>query len=103
MLDGNGRWATKRGLPRSAGHYAGMNTMRRIIKYSNELAIEHLTLYAFSSENWKRLQKEVGELRPDHVEVKEAKFFDMNALPEKTNPLIKQHVMKYMSVLIQTM
>lgn len=59
MMDGNGRWATKRGLPRTAGHYAGMETMRKIIRSSNELMITHLTLYAFSSENWKRPIEEV--------------------------------------------
>lgn len=46
MMDGNGRWATKRGLPRTAGHFAGMENMRRIIRNCNELNVMHLTLYA---------------------------------------------------------
>lgn len=59
MMDGNGRWATKRGLPRSAGHYAGMETMRKIIRDCNELKMRYITLYAFSSENWTRPKVEV--------------------------------------------
>lgn len=59
MMDGNGRWARKRGLPRKAGHYAGMETMRRIIADCNELNLKYVTLYAFSSENWTRPQGEV--------------------------------------------
>lgn len=53
MMDGNGRWATKRGLPRTAGHYAGMMTMRDIIRNCNDFNIKSLTLYAFSTENWR--------------------------------------------------
>lgn len=62
MMDGNGRWATKRGLPRSMGHYAGMKTMRKIIKSSSKLNIKCLTLYAFSTENWSRPVDEVDYL-----------------------------------------
>lgn len=62
MMDGNGRWATKRGLPRSMGHYAGMKTMRKIIKSSSKLNIKCLTLYAFSTENWTRPVDEVDYL-----------------------------------------
>ena len=61
-MDGNGRWATKRGLPRSAGHRAGMEALRDLITASSELGIEALTLYAFSTENWKRPRDEVGTL-----------------------------------------
>ena len=60
IMDGNGRWATKRGLPRSAGHRAGMEALRDLITASSELGIEALTLYAFSTENWKRPRDEVG-------------------------------------------
>lgn len=60
MMDGNGRWATNRGLPRTAGHFAGMNTMRDIIRTCHDIGLEYLTLYAFSSENWKRPQEEVN-------------------------------------------
>jgi undecaprenyl diphosphate synthase len=59
MMDGNGRWATRRGLPRTAGHYAGMQTMRETIKMCHKNGIDSLTLYAFSSENWKRPKEEV--------------------------------------------
>ncbi len=62
IMDGNGRWATKRGLPRSAGHRAGMEALRDLITVSSELGIEALTLYAFSTENWKRPRDEVGTL-----------------------------------------
>ncbi|SLK11958.1 MULTISPECIES: isoprenyl transferase [unclassified Paenibacillus] len=59
MMDGNGRWATRRGLPRSAGHYAGMQTMRETISMCHKNGIASLTLYAFSTENWKRPKEEV--------------------------------------------
>ncbi len=62
IMDGNGRWATKRGLPRSAGHRAGMEALRDLITASSELGIEALTLYAFSTGNWKRPRDEVGTL-----------------------------------------
>ena len=60
ILDGNGRWAKKRGLPRSAGHMAGAENFRKIATYCQELGIEYLTVYAFSTENWKRPEEEVG-------------------------------------------
>ena len=60
ILDGNGRWAKKRGLPRSAGHMAGAENFRKIATYCQELGIEYLTVYAFSTENWKRPEDEVG-------------------------------------------
>lgn len=59
IMDGNGRWATRRGLPRAVGHRAGVNTLREIVKASVELPIEVLTVYAFSTENWRRPQDEV--------------------------------------------
>ena len=59
IMDGNGRWAQQRGLPRSAGHAAGAETFRRIATYCKELGMEHLTVYAFSTENWKRPSEEV--------------------------------------------
>lgn len=59
MMDGNGRWATRRGLPRSAGHYAGMQTMRETIRNCLHAKVKYLTLYAFSTENWKRPAEEV--------------------------------------------
>jgi undecaprenyl diphosphate synthase len=62
IMDGNGRWARKRGLPRVAGHRAGINAVREVIEGSAELGIPVLTLYAFSVENWKRPQAEVSTL-----------------------------------------
>jgi undecaprenyl diphosphate synthase len=59
IMDGNGRWARKQGLPRIAGHREGMNTLKEIITCSNELGINVVTLYAFSTENWKRPSWEV--------------------------------------------
>ena len=60
IMDGNGRWAKKRGLPRTAGHSAGAEAFRRIANYCRTLGVEYLTGYAFSTENWKRSQEEVG-------------------------------------------
>jgi undecaprenyl diphosphate synthase len=62
IMDGNGRWARKRGLPRVAGHRAGINAVREVVEASAELGIHVLTLYAFSVENWKRPQTEVSTL-----------------------------------------
>ena len=61
-MDGNGRWAKKRLLPRFAGHKAGVETVRKISRAAREMGLEALTLYAFSSENWKRPAEEVGDL-----------------------------------------
>lgn len=62
IMDGNGRWAKQRGLPRIEGHRRGVETVRGIIDAARELGIRYLTLYAFSVENWKRPQEEVGAL-----------------------------------------
>ena len=62
VMDGNGRWAKSRHLPRSAGHRAGVDRLRGIIRLSSDLGIEALTLYAFSTENWKRPSDEVSTL-----------------------------------------
>ncbi len=62
IMDGNGRWATSRGLPRALGHRAGVNRLRGIIRLSSDIGIEALTLYAFSTENWKRPNDEVSTL-----------------------------------------
>ena len=59
IMDGNGRWAQKRGLPRSAGHKAGAETFRKLGTYCKHLGIDYLTVYAFSTENWKRPKDEV--------------------------------------------
>ena len=60
IMDGNGRWAQKRGLPRNAGHKAGAETFRKIAEYCHDIGVEYLTVYAFSTENWKRSQEEVA-------------------------------------------
>ena len=62
IMDGNGRWAKKRSLPRSAGHAAGAETFRRIATYAKKLGLDYLTVYAFSTENWKRPEEEVGAI-----------------------------------------
>jgi undecaprenyl diphosphate synthase len=62
VMDGNGRWATKRLLPRAAGHVAGVSTVRAIVRAASDIGLENLTLYAFSTENWKRPVTEVGAL-----------------------------------------
>ena len=60
IMDGNGRWAKAKGVPRVAGHNAGMQAMKEIVKASSQLGVKHLTVYAFSTENWKRSAEEVG-------------------------------------------
>jgi undecaprenyl diphosphate synthase len=62
IMDGNGRWARRRHLPREAGHVAGVSQVREIVRVARDLSIANLTLYAFSSENWKRPPAEVGAL-----------------------------------------
>lgn len=62
IMDGNGRWAQKRGLPRTAGHKKGAETLQQIAKAAADMGIEYLTLYAFSTENWKRDKGEVDYL-----------------------------------------
>lgn len=62
IMDGNGRWAKARGLPRTAGHKAGMNALHDTVRNASELGIRYLTLYAFSSENWSRPAAEVSDL-----------------------------------------
>ena len=60
IMDGNGRWAKQRGLPRTAGHAAGAETFRTIANYCRTLGVEYLTVYALSTENWKRSTEEIG-------------------------------------------
>lgn len=62
IMDGNGRWAKKRGLPRTAGHAAGAETFRSIATYCKDIGLEYLTVYAFSTENWKRPADEVSAI-----------------------------------------
>lgn len=62
IMDGNGRWARRRGLPRSAGHSAGADALKKIITEANNLGVKYITVYAFSTENWKRPKEEVDYL-----------------------------------------
>jgi len=62
IMDGNGRWAKQRGLPRIAGHREGINSVRQIVRAAGELGVEVLTLYVFSAENWRRPRREIGAL-----------------------------------------
>ena len=62
IMDGNGRWAERRGLERTDGHRAGVESVRQIVRAANDLGIRWLTLYAFSSENWNRPKHEVEVL-----------------------------------------
>jgi undecaprenyl diphosphate synthase len=62
IMDGNGRWAQQRGLPRSAGHRGGVEAVRRTVRAAKELGIQYLTLFSFSSENWTRPADEIDDL-----------------------------------------
>lgn len=62
IMDGNGRWASSKGLPRTVGHKAGSETFRKISKYLNEIGVKYFTVYAFSTENWKRPKEEVSAI-----------------------------------------
>ncbi len=62
IMDGNGRWARKRGLPRSAGHREGAKTLEKLTRFAGDIGIKYITYYAFSTENWKRPSKEVESL-----------------------------------------
>lgn len=62
IMDGNGRWAHRRGLPRSLGHKAGVEALRAIVRVCSQLGVKYLTVYAFSTENWRRPKEEVGVL-----------------------------------------
>src|SRR5688572_10508551 len=62
IMDGNGRWAERRGLPRAAGHRMGVEAVRRTVRAAMELGIQYLTIYSFSSENWTRPATEIDDL-----------------------------------------
>lgn len=96
IMDGNGRWAKKRFMPRTVGHKAGVEAIRQIVKKCNTLGVKYLTVYAFSTENWSRpaeevgvlmglivtyLQNEVKELHENNVRIKT--IGDITKLPEK--------------------
>lgn len=103
IMDGNGRWAKRRGLPRTAGHAAGAENFRTIATYCKEIGLEYLTVYAFSTENWKRPAEEVCAImgllkkylleaigRMERDKVKMCFFGDLSPLPEELRLLCEQ-------------
>jgi undecaprenyl diphosphate synthase len=78
IMDGNGRWAKERNLPRTMGHKAGVETIRPIVKECSRLGVRYLTLYAFSTENWKRPQDEVDAIMNLLVQYLEKEFGELN-------------------------
>ena len=102
IMDGNGRWAKKRGLPRTAGHSSGAKTFKKIARYCNKIGIKYLTVYAFSTENWKRPKDEVDAIMKllhdylvDSVNFKDenikVKFLgDLTMLDDELNRLIEK-------------
>lgn len=93
IMDGNGRWAQQRHLPRIAGHKEGMNTVKKITKIASDLGIKVLTLYAFSTENWKRPETEVSYLMGLPI-----KFFD-TFVPELIENNVRVEVIGYIDQL----
>ena len=102
IMDGNGRWAKKRLLPRAAGHRAGVEALRAVITHCDELGIEALTVYAFSTENWARSREEVGALMAllleyftreiDELNRKNVRILilgDVDGLPEKQRDAVR--------------
>ena len=79
IMDGNGRWAKERGLLRTFGHRAGAETLQKIIQTASDIGIEVLTVYAFSTENWKRPEEEVGLLMRLITEYLDSKLAAMHA------------------------
>ncbi len=105
IMDGNGRWAERRGLPRTAGHRAGLESARRIIKEAVRLELKYLTLYTFSTENWKRPAEEVEYImslpaefwRKERAALVEANvrlkvLGDLNGLPPETRHVVDEAV-----------
>lgn len=103
IMDGNGRWANRRGLPRAAGHGAGAENFRTIATYCKEIGLEYLTVYAFSTENWKRPAEEVSTImgllrkylleaigRMERDRVKMCFFGDLSPLPAELRLLCEQ-------------
>ena len=103
IMDGNGRWAKRRGLPRTAGHAAGAETFRTIATYCKDIGLEYLTVYAFSTENWKRPAEEVSAImgllrkylleaigRMEKDRVKMRFFGDLSPLNEELRTLCRE-------------
>ena len=102
IMDGNRRWARKRGLDPKLGHKAGAKTLEKILRYANKIGLAYITVYAFSTENWKRTEDEVGALmlllqnyldeysrRADTENIKVKVLGDISALPEGMQKSIK--------------
>mgnify|MGYP003362100409 FL=1 len=87
IMDGNGKWATGRSLPRVMGHNAGMKAMKEIVKKSSEIGVEYLTVYAFSTENWKRSREEVGGIFKLLVKYVDSELKELNKNNVKVNIL----------------
>ena len=89
IMDGNGRWAKKRGMPRTAGHAAGAETFRTIATYCKDIGLDYLTVYAFSTENWKRpLHEAIQEMAQDHIKLQ---FFgDLTSLDPELYQLCQE-------------
>ncbi len=107
IMDGNGRWAKKRKLPRTMGHKAGVETIRRVLKEADKLGVKYMTLYAFSTENWKRpkdevsalmkllvqyLRQEIKELHKNGVKINV--LGDISRLPKECQEEIEKSVIK---------
>ncbi|WP_181348698.1 isoprenyl transferase [Thalassobacillus sp. CUG 92003] len=105
IMDGNGRWAKNRGMPRIAGHKEGMNVVKKVVRHASDLGVNVLTLYAFSTENWKRPKKEVEflmklpvdflntylpELLEKNVQVQT--IGEVDALPEHTRHAVNEAI-----------
>ena len=101
FMDGNGRWAQRRGLPRTAGHAAGSENFRKIATYSKDIGLQYLTVYAFSTENWSRPRDEVEGIfnllrkylleaieRMERDRVKMRFWGDLSVLPEELQALL---------------
>lgn len=91
IMDGNGRWALRRGMPRSYGHRAGVESLRTCVKLCTELGVKVLTCYAFSTENWKRPQEEVGILMKLLVEYLEKELQELHKNNVKLNAIGHLH------------
>ncbi|WP_414632614.1 isoprenyl transferase [Clostridium sp. UBA5119] len=107
IMDGNGRWAKQRKLPRTMGHRAGMKNIKMMVEESSNLGVKYLTLYAFSTENWKRSKEEIGALMDLVVEfinkefeelhrnnVKLNSIGDISKLPEKSKAAVEDAMYK---------
>jgi undecaprenyl diphosphate synthase len=87
IMDGNGRWAKNRGLPRTMGHREGMKTLKEIVKYSVSWGIDIVSVYAFSTENWKRPHEEVAFLMKLMIEVMQKELRELHEAGVKVNIL----------------